>query len=189
MAMNAFLDEVYGTSAGSEDLEKVAQANMLAKLAEEEGIDLSGLNEEQLGALAEQVISDQTAEPAAAADAGAEDEAEKVAQAKFAEADFLGRTMAHAFAQEMAEINKTAMEHEKKEEEDDEDDDDKKDKKKAPPFVAKEAEQGPLVRAIQALGGSVDSGEAPAEAAPAQPTEEQVKQAMAVMAAAGWQFE
>lgn len=165
--MDEYLSNIYGTGASPESLEKTAQAELLYKLAEEEGIDLSGLNEEQLGALADQVVANNAAadpnaggvvEPAAAAPAEAA--AEEEAQAKFAEADFLGRVMAHSYTQE---LNKIAMEG------------------GPPPFAAKKkcekcgkedctcpaAEKtagGPLGRAIQSLGGTV--GEPAAQEVP-----------------------
>ena len=160
--MDEYLAQIYGTGTGaSDDLEKTAQAAMLQKLAEDEGIDLSGLSEEQLDALAQQVVSDQ--DGAAAPDDGAQAadngvsagdaNAEEEAQAKFAEADFLGRVMAHSYTQE---LNKIAQEE-----------------GGAPPFPpkaeAKKCEDcgkadcecpkkeasGPLAAAIQRLGGSV----------------------------------
>jgi len=56
--MDDYLSNIYGTGVTSDSLEKTAQAELLYKLAEDEGIDLSGLDEEQLGALADQVISE-----------------------------------------------------------------------------------------------------------------------------------
>ena len=190
MAMNEFLAEIYGTNAGSEDLQKTAQAHMLDKLAEEEGIDLSGLTEDQLNALAQQVVSSNpeiasqagVEQAPAAAPAEGETEAEKVAQAKFAEADFLGRTMAHAFVNEMNEIHqKTAMSKEDKE---DKEEDKKNGNGKMPPMppaATKEA-GGPLQQAIQALGGSVeDQPQQPAAPAEGEATDaEKVAAAIAV---------
>lgn len=169
MAVNEWLAQVYGTNgAGTEeDVEKTAQAMMLSKLAEAEGIDLSGLNEEQLQVLADQVVAQdgQVAEGAEADDAAGqemvdpemtEEDQEKVAQAKFAEADFLGRVMAHSFHQEMQKMA---------EEEGGPCEKCGKDpcecpaaKKQAPPPPTKEA-QGPLTQAIYALGGHVDGEE------------------------------
>lgn len=55
--MNSFLAQAYGTNGSDQDsdLEKTAQALMLSKLAEQEGIDLSGLDEQQLSMLAQEV--------------------------------------------------------------------------------------------------------------------------------------
>jgi hypothetical protein len=111
MKMDQWLANIYGTGA-AEDLEKTAQATLLQKLAEEEGIDLSGLDEEQLAALADQVLADDGQEQVDE-DGGQEQYADPVeqeqmlakeAQAKFEEADFLGRVMAHAYTQELEKI-------------------------------------------------------------------------------------
>ena len=151
--MDQYLAQIYGTASGaSEDLEKTAQAQMLHKLAEDEGIDLSGLTDEQMDALAQQVISDQDGVPGEQATAEEGVSAEEEAQAKFAEADFLGRVMAHAYTQELQKI---AEEETKKEEEKE---------KKMPPFMAAKKEEeektasGPIAAAIQRLGGHVEGG-------------------------------
>lgn len=57
MSMDPWLARVYGTNGGAaEDLEKIAQAEMAQQLAQQEGIDLSGLNEEQIAALGQDVL-------------------------------------------------------------------------------------------------------------------------------------
>ena len=168
MATDQWLSEVYGTNGGG-DLEKTAQSMLLQKLAEEEGIDLSGLDEDQLDALADAVSEQEggyedNAEYEGDEEGGYEGDdgyvgVEDEAQAKFAEADFLGRVMAHSYTQE---LNKIAEEMAAEEE-----------KKEAPPFppkkkkteeeiAAEEAEKtasGPIARAIYALGGSVGNEE------------------------------
>ncbi len=151
--MNSFLAQAYGTNGSGQDsdIEKTAQALMLNKLAEQEGIDLSGLDEQQLSMLAQEVSQQlAVAQAGGAQQPGAEmgggmpgggmpmppppmqpppgqgppppmpaaaggqapppgpqnpgeqfsEEQVKVAQAKMAEADFLGRLMAHAMHQE-----------------------------------------------------------------------------------------
>lgn len=153
--MDAYLANIYGTGVSSDSLEKTAQAELLYKLAEEEGIDLSGLDEDQLSALADQVITDNQ-DPNAGG--GAEDPGvggEEEAQAKFAEADFLGRVMAHSYTQELNKIAAEGGEN---------------------PFAAKgkcedcgkaececpaaeKTASGPLGRAIQNLGGHVGGQE------------------------------
>jgi len=155
--MDEWLANVYGTNAaGSEnDLEKTAQAMMLEKLAESEGIDLSGLNEEQLDSLAQQVVSDNEAQPGTAAPEAQVPAGEEEAQAKFAEADFLGRVMAHSYTQELSKIASEggpppfppAAAEEKK--------CDKCDKAKCECPPAEKTAQGPLTQAIAALGGTV----------------------------------
>jgi len=159
MAINEWLAEVYGTngSGSDNDLEKTAQAMMLQKLAEEEGVDLSGLDEEQLNALAQEIV--QNAEVIEAATSGGEGEGEppavepnpaaeeEEAQAKFAEADFLGRVMAHSYTQELNKIAEEAAAAEEEEE--------KKETKKKEEEEEGEKTAGPLTSAIRKLGGTV----------------------------------
>lgn len=102
--MNEFLAELYGTSdiiasdPSPEETEKLAAADFLVKLAAEENVDLDSLTDEQVGELLAEV------EKTAAEDTGVEDES----QEKLAEADFLGRAMAHAYVNELGEIEKNA---------------------------------------------------------------------------------
>lgn len=128
--MNSWLADVYGTGSQGEDLEKIAQDMLLVKLAEAEGVDISGLSPDQLSALAAEVLEEnQGGEPGAGGGEAApttpiapvsapaqapvtteiQDPAglSKEAAAKFEEADFLGRVMAHSFTQELDKI-KTA---------------------------------------------------------------------------------
>jgi len=105
--MDQWLAQIYGTNGGGEDLEKTAQNMLLQKLAEEEGVDLSGLDEEQLQALAAEVLGDDQAQGEPTPEeiaAYQEQEMAKEAQAKFEEADFLGRVMAHSYTQELEKI-------------------------------------------------------------------------------------
>lgn len=131
--MNSWLAQVYGTNgatSGGDDLEKVAQSMLLQKMAEAEGVDISGLNQDQLGALAAEVFpgegeeggevveeqpgvgaapAKQAGEPASETGEEVQETEEvqdlaKEAQAKFEEADFLGRVMAHSFNNEMDKI-------------------------------------------------------------------------------------
>ena len=97
--MDPFLAEYYGTGNDEigydEDaLEKMAQLTLLTKEAEEEGIDLSELSEEELLALSEEVY-------------GA-DPMEKEASDMFETADFSGRIMAHSMWNELEAIQKQA---------------------------------------------------------------------------------
>jgi hypothetical protein len=231
--MHSWLAQAYGTNGGDADLEKTAQALMLSKLAQDEGIDLSGLNEEQLTLLAQEVAQQVAAQgggaagdptmggapqpggaamggppaggmpgakpamaqpapmpgaggpapapqgagagvPQPGAGGGPQDqfteEQIKVAQAKMAEADFLGRMMAHAMHQELGLIKagednggappfppKDKTDEEKKEEEEAEAE------KSAAAFLQSRgyvlqkqaSSEGPLTRAIRALGGTV----------------------------------
>lgn len=183
MGMDAWLAQAYGTNgAAAEDIEKIAQAEMAQQLAQQEGYDLSGLTEEQIAELGQEVLggqegagqgqlqqpgapqqqmqpgqqpgqeqggeidpsqltdehvqqaqeilqlasSGQQIDPAAVQEAQAimqvveqmqaqqggqpqqpqQNQMAKVAeaQAKFEEADYLGRVMAHAFNQEVEKI-------------------------------------------------------------------------------------
>lgn len=93
--MDPKLAELYGTGSVDEaDLEKLAAAELAESLAAEQGVDLSGMDPEDIEALAQEVLG-----------GGVED-----GQEKLAEADYLGRVMAHAYAQESREIEKTAGE-------------------------------------------------------------------------------
>lgn len=53
--MNKWLAEIYGT-AGADDIEKTAQAHLLNKIAEQEGIDLGQLSPEELQMLANEIL-------------------------------------------------------------------------------------------------------------------------------------
>jgi len=105
--MDDFLAELYGTTetinAGGEDLEKQAAAEFLVKMAQDEGIDLNQLSDDEVGALLYEV------EKSAAAGEFGGYAVEDEAQEKLAEADFLGRAMAHAYVNELSEIEKQAL--------------------------------------------------------------------------------
>lgn len=130
--MDQWLAQVYGTGAG-EDLEKTAQAMLLEKLAAEAQVDFSQFTPEQLQQLAAEVFQAQGGQPvppqgvpqgvpqgipgqaapgqqvfppqqAQGGQVNPQEMAVKEAQAKFEEADFLGRVMAHAFNQEQVKI-------------------------------------------------------------------------------------
>jgi hypothetical protein len=114
--MDQWLAQVYGTGSQDTtvDLEKVAQAAILEKLAAEGGYDLSGLTEEQAielanelmagGQVEQQAQGQEQQEQTEPAQEEVEEQLAKEAQAKFEEADFLGRVMAHAYTQEMSKI-------------------------------------------------------------------------------------
>lgn len=103
--MDNFLADLYGTNEPTEEsFEKVAHLDFLEKVAEEEGIDLDDLSDEDLEDLAEiaaEALDEEEGEYY-------EDDLEKEAEAKVEEADFLGRVMAHSFNQEMDSIEKQA---------------------------------------------------------------------------------
>lgn len=130
MAMDQFLAEYYGTnktaSATQEDLEKQASVELFLKLAKEENIDISKLPDAKV----EELYTSWAAKVAEAASMGTsawsaaktaseekeeeekkkheeakkEHEEKKAAAEKVAEADFLGRVMAHSMVQEMRKI-------------------------------------------------------------------------------------
>ena len=99
-----------------EEQEKVAQAELFAKLAADNGIDLNQLGDEQVAQLWEDTFSGEGAEKVASAE---EEHYEQPSHAelefaehqewgeKVAEADYLGRVMAHSYAQEMGEIGES----------------------------------------------------------------------------------
>jgi hypothetical protein len=101
--MDQFLADYYGTGAtygepfADNDIEKMAQLTLLTKEAAAEGIDLSQFSDGELVAMANDLYGN-----------GSTPNMEKEAAAKFEEADFLGRVMAHSFNQELGEIEKQA---------------------------------------------------------------------------------
>lgn len=59
MSMNQWLADAYGTAGAGEDLEKLAQAEMAQQMAQQEGVDLSQLTEEQIAQLGSEVLGGQ----------------------------------------------------------------------------------------------------------------------------------
>lgn len=99
--MNEILAQRYDTYSkitSEQDLEKNAAAEFLVKLAAEEGVDLDSLSDAEVSELLGEIEKN-----ASAPDTETTDEQEKLA-----EADFLGRAMAHAYVDELAEIDKVA---------------------------------------------------------------------------------
>lgn len=125
MAMNQWLCEMYGT-ASEEVQTKTAELELFAKLAADQGIDLTALTPQQVSALYAETFSkaasddnDEDDEEEGDSDpvppkksesegkeaqARAEHAQAKEAQAKLSEADMMGRVMAHAFTNELGEI-------------------------------------------------------------------------------------
>jgi len=106
--MDPKLAEIYGTNQATDaDLEKLAAAELADGLANDDQLDTDGLSEEELEAVAQDVLN-------AGAEEGGEEveEQEKTsaaeAQEKLAEADYLGRVMAHSYVNELRSIEKTA---------------------------------------------------------------------------------
>lgn len=126
--MNEFLAEMYntreniGTSDGSaDDVEKLAEAQILSDELAAEGYDAGQLPAETLMKIAYELWGDDSALVKAAQDeeegeeeegeeeAGEEDETKEGSfEEKVAEADFLGRVMAHSFVNEQTEMDKEA---------------------------------------------------------------------------------
>lgn len=248
MSMDPWLAKVYGTAGGeaATDLEKTAQAMFLQKLAAQENIDLSQLSPEQQEALVQQILAagqqptapqgqpqPQGQPPMQAAPQGqpqpqgdpSMDPAQvqelmmKEAQAKFEEADFLGRAMAHAYVNELEKIaeegklpafmqgggtdksSKTGAEPSKTEKEKSKSD--KTEKTKTAALIEKLAEAR-AAEILVANGINPETGE-PLEAQPQQPAapqgdtpapdaEQQVQavvdqKAVEMLKAAGYQFE
>jgi transcriptional regulator with XRE-family HTH domain len=107
--MDKQLAAIYGTGQveyEEDDLEKTAAAELLVKLAEEEGVDLSQFSDEDVEGMINELYSGDGIEHTAEA----EEELDEEGQEKFAEADFLGRVMAHSMVQELNNIEKEAAE-------------------------------------------------------------------------------
>lgn len=101
--MDPRLAELYGTTQTDDgDLEKAAAAEFAEGLTEEGEMSLDGLTEDDLEALAQEVLSEDGEETEEGADFSEEE------QEKLAEADFVGRAMAHAYVAELGEIEKVA---------------------------------------------------------------------------------
>lgn len=114
MPMDPKLAQIYGNTPDA-DLEKLAAAELADSLSDEGDANLNDMSEEQLEALASQVLSgDDTQEEEVA-----QNDPDQDAQEKVAEADYMGRVMAHAYVQELRSLTKVAEEtpaEEKKEE-------------------------------------------------------------------------
>jgi hypothetical protein len=134
MPMDPQLAAIYGTNADETDVEKLAAAKLAEELADDEEVDPAELSDEQAEQLAQQVLAEEAGEgeeveepeeeeeqpkrKAKAPQAEEEEEeteeedeetektsgAEDEAQEKLAEADYLGRVMAHAYTQELRKI-------------------------------------------------------------------------------------
>ena len=117
--MNEFLAELYGTretigaTEGSDDVEKLAEAQILDQVFEAEGIDVNAIPDEAIVKVAYELFGDDSALVKMATDdgdaddeEGAEEEEgeEEEGEDKVAQADFLGRVMAHSFVNEQDSI-------------------------------------------------------------------------------------
>lgn len=114
--MNDWLAQMYGTAGASEETQKLANVDLFCKLAADNNIDLSQLSQDEIGDLYTQVFPEESAKLAEEKDEEDEEEKKKkelaaehveekkAFQEKFAEADLMGRVMAHSFNQELALI-------------------------------------------------------------------------------------
>jgi hypothetical protein len=105
--MDPKLAEVYKTNQADEtDVEALATAALAEKLASADEVDVSGLSDDEAEALAAQILEGD--EPAAEGEEKTAGEELTPEQEKIAEADYLGRVMAHAYVAERREIEKEA---------------------------------------------------------------------------------
>lgn len=191
--MDSFLANYFDTGQSSEsqatpsaeDHEKVAQAEMFAKLAAAEGIDVTKMNDAQIEWLWNKTF-DKTAQPQTTqaqpqsddgdklAAAAREEHAAKLAAAeRFSEAEQFGKTAAHSYVAELKKIAaagglnfgvKTAEFPPKKDDDKGEKKDEKKDgdkgdgDKKLPPFMQEKKGSFDLAAANSALKQVVEAG-------------------------------
>lgn len=101
--MDEQLAAIYGTGQQyvEEDIEKTAAAELLVKLAEEEGVDLDNFSDEEIAGMIGELYGE-------GGEGGEGTEIHDEGEEKVAEADMLGRVMAHAMVQELGEIEKEA---------------------------------------------------------------------------------
>lgn len=119
--MNEFLADIYntresiGASQDTSDVEKLAEAQLLDEALRAEGVDIDKLPGETILKLAHQLLGDDSALVKAAA-ANTQPSASTVPangenetfEEKVAQADFLGRVMAHSYWSEKTNIEKQA---------------------------------------------------------------------------------
>jgi len=113
--MDTFLANYFGTNQSApeqttetDELEKMAQLVMLDKIAEDQGVDLSGLSDAEYLQLASEVFDGQGHEKIASGQQAELTEQEKIAAAKFEEANYLGKVVAHSMWNELEAIQKEA---------------------------------------------------------------------------------
>lgn len=128
--MNPFLAELYNTAenigstkvAASDENEKLAQAYVLDQMLQNEGLSIDQLSAQDIVKVATEIFgsnsplvkqAEEGMPPAVAEEKKeekeeSEEEKEKEAREKLAEADFLGRAMAHAYVDELRGIEKKA---------------------------------------------------------------------------------
>lgn len=127
--MNAVLAQLYGTAkaAETEETEKIAAVELLTKVAEEEGYDLSQLSEEDIEALVATVLAQgegegegegseeeekkekKKEEEGGDPEEGEEKTAAAAIEAAQAEGDLIGRVVAHACFDELEKLAAQAI--------------------------------------------------------------------------------
>lgn len=96
MSMNPYLAELYNTNGYQEKIAQIeANVDAFIKAANAEGLDLSGLSDDEIINHAQEWASNQ--------------EPESDGTDKLAEADFMGRAMAHAYVDELEKISETKL--------------------------------------------------------------------------------
>jgi len=115
--MNEFLAEMYGTRetigapSQSDEVEKLAEANLLDQALTAEGVDIDTLPAETILKVAYELFGEDSHLVKAAAQGElqeGEQEGDEDFQTKVAQADFLGRVMAHSYVNEMNDMEKDA---------------------------------------------------------------------------------
>jgi len=117
--MDEQLAAIYGTGNNEveeTDIEKMAAAELLVKLAEEEGVDLDQFNDQEIAEMVSGLYKgaefppkkDEGKKEEHEEEESPKKEKEEEAKEKAAEADFLGRVMAHSMVHELREIEKEA---------------------------------------------------------------------------------
>lgn len=111
--MDPTLADLYNTLApvevSEEEIQKTAQLNMLNKIAEEAGINIEQLSDEQIVEAYNALNGVVKTAAAAPAPQAAPADLEKEASVMFQNADQMGRIMAHAYVDELKGIQKAAM--------------------------------------------------------------------------------
>ena len=119
--MDEQLAAIYGTGqqdyVDESDLEKTAAAELLVKLAEEQGVDLNDFSDVEVAGMLDELYGGGIFHYAQEGEATGEEamteeekkkKEEEDAKEKVAEADYLGRIMAHSMVQELNNIEKEA---------------------------------------------------------------------------------
>lgn len=98
--MDPKLAEIYGTNQPTEaDVEKLAAAELAEELSENEEANIDGMSDDDVEALAQQVLDSENTEETETDSDLDEESLEKVS-----EADYLGRVMAHSYVNELRNI-------------------------------------------------------------------------------------